>query len=156
MLRFKTAELWFKMSMEDTMRIIREGHFRGTMQRIKVEARIAGGRSYTEMAIWLNPGKPKPIMCLHTVKESGTQASVEMSTNLKRPQDSDYTKDERWLMRTGSRNFVTDDVDDLAINVDNVFWSWSMRCIRLDLMKAPNTTDNVSDSKSLSEDRNLR
>ncbi|GJS15481.1 hypothetical protein Tco_0409953 [Tanacetum coccineum] len=31
-LRFKTAELWFKMSVEDTMRIIKEDHFRGTMQ----------------------------------------------------------------------------------------------------------------------------
>ncbi|GJY71422.1 hypothetical protein Tco_0475125 [Tanacetum coccineum] len=31
-LRFKTAELWFKMSVEDTMRIIKEDHFRETMQ----------------------------------------------------------------------------------------------------------------------------
>ncbi|GJV64956.1 hypothetical protein Tco_1475784 [Tanacetum coccineum] len=31
-LRFKTVELWFKMSVEDTMRIIKEDQFRGTIQ----------------------------------------------------------------------------------------------------------------------------
>ncbi|GJU22035.1 hypothetical protein Tco_1155377 [Tanacetum coccineum] len=30
--RFKTAELWFKMSVEDTMQTIKEHHFRETMQ----------------------------------------------------------------------------------------------------------------------------
>ncbi|GJY59826.1 hypothetical protein Tco_0459718 [Tanacetum coccineum] len=31
-LQLKTAELWFKISVEDTMPIIKEDHFRGTMQ----------------------------------------------------------------------------------------------------------------------------
>ncbi|GJS62385.1 hypothetical protein Tco_0657169 [Tanacetum coccineum] len=39
-LRFKTAELWFKMSVEDTMRIIKEGQFRETMQEEMLPKRL--------------------------------------------------------------------------------------------------------------------
>ncbi|GJX05655.1 hypothetical protein Tco_0191571 [Tanacetum coccineum] len=37
MLQFKTAELLFKMFEVDTMRIIKEDHFRGTMQEKLLE-----------------------------------------------------------------------------------------------------------------------
>ncbi|GJT88831.1 hypothetical protein Tco_1070548 [Tanacetum coccineum] len=54
-------ELWFKMSVEDTMRIIKEDHFRGTMHE---EMLVSGNAVGSEQGGNENPDQAKPIKLL--------------------------------------------------------------------------------------------
>ncbi|GKC37961.1 hypothetical protein Tco_1050345, partial [Tanacetum coccineum] len=59
-LQFKTAELWFEMSVEDTMRIINEDHFRGTIQEemlylgmLEVRAEVADSDYFKDKMLFI-------------------------------------------------------------------------------------------------------
>ncbi|GJV30495.1 hypothetical protein Tco_1386943 [Tanacetum coccineum] len=110
----REEKLWFKMSVEDTMRLIKEDHFREIMQEEMVATTVTGLGHIA-------------VVC----------------QGQKRLQDSDYFKDKMLLMQAQESGAVLDeeqslflageqvtnvddDVDDspendLALNVDHVF-----------------------------------
>ncbi|GKB26831.1 hypothetical protein Tco_0866232 [Tanacetum coccineum] len=110
LLKFKTAELLFRMFKVDTMRIIKEDHFRGTMQEEMCSGN-AGACPQPKRPQDSNYFKDK--MLLMNAHENGV-----------------VLDEEQLLFLTGEHvtNF-DDDVDDLALNVDHVFEAGdSMRC----------------------------
>ncbi|GKA12889.1 hypothetical protein Tco_0692435, partial [Tanacetum coccineum] len=97
-LRFKTTELWFKMSVEDTMRTIKENHFRETMQEEMLPKRIQDS-DYI-----------KDKMLLMQAQENGVVLDEEQSLFLVGEQIINFDED----VDNSPEN-------DLALNVDHVF-----------------------------------
>ncbi|GKC10420.1 hypothetical protein Tco_1007202 [Tanacetum coccineum] len=114
-LRFKMAELWFKMSVEDTMRIIKEGQFRETMQEEMLPKRLQDSDYF------------KDKMLLMQAQENGAVLDEEQSLFLAREQVTNFD----------------DDVDDspendLALNVDHIFEADQCDAFDSDVDEAPN------------------
>ncbi|GJW27608.1 hypothetical protein Tco_0044483 [Tanacetum coccineum] len=114
---FKTGKLWFKMSVEDTMRLIKEDHFRETMQEEMV---VAGNVVRTEQRRhMINPGQRNPSIA-KSVSDQGTMQRREW-------ENKTVLDEEQSLFLAGEQvTNVDDDVDDsqehdLALNVDHIF-----------------------------------
>ncbi|GJW00135.1 hypothetical protein Tco_1555386 [Tanacetum coccineum] len=87
MLQFKTAELLFRMFEVDTMRIIKEDHFRGTTQEKFVGDMECGSQTELET---LKPGQAKPLLWCYNCKGIGhkhenvpNQSVLRIQTNFK-------------------------------------------------------------------------
>ncbi|GKF38190.1 hypothetical protein Tco_0118251 [Tanacetum coccineum] len=101
-LRFKTTELWFKMSVEDTMRTIKGKPFQRNNARGNV---VAGSRSDFKIQT-----TSRTRMLLMQAQENGAVLDEEQSLFLVGEQVTNFD----------------DDVDespenDLALNVDHIF-----------------------------------
>ncbi|GJR88235.1 hypothetical protein Tco_0212246, partial [Tanacetum coccineum] len=97
-LRFKTAELWFNVSVEDTMRTIKENHFRETMQEEILPKRLQDSDYF------------KDKMLLMQAQENSAILDEEQSLFLAGEQVINFDED-----------VDNPPENDLALNVDHVF-----------------------------------
>ncbi|GKA12101.1 hypothetical protein Tco_0691647 [Tanacetum coccineum] len=112
MLQFKTTELLFRMFEVDTMRIIKEDHFRGTTQE-----------KLLELGMWEDSDYFKYKMLLMNAHENGVVLDEEQLLFLAGEQVTNFD----------------DDVDDLALNVDHVFEADQCDAFDSDVDEAPTT-----------------
>ncbi|GKC65400.1 hypothetical protein Tco_1097998 [Tanacetum coccineum] len=115
-LQFKMAELWFKMYVEDTMRIIKEDHFRETMQEEMLPKRLQDSDYF------------KDKMLLMQAQENGAVLDEEQSLFLAGEQVTNFDHD----MNDSPE-------DDLALNVDHIFEADQCDAFDSDVDEAPTT-----------------
>ncbi|GJR81930.1 hypothetical protein Tco_0152715 [Tanacetum coccineum] len=121
---FKTAELLFKMSVEDTMRTIKETYFRETMQRGKVVAGTVEVRTEEAVIILDQPNPLSATNCIGLVLDEEQSLFLAGEQIINFDEDVDNSPE-----------------NDLALNMDHIFEANECDAFDSDVDEGPHHTD---------------
>nr|GEU95106.1 retrovirus-related Pol polyprotein from transposon TNT 1-94 [Tanacetum cinerariifolium] len=121
----------FLLQINNQLRTSSNARNQATVQDGRVVVQNVPGRKNKGKGI--NPGQARPVKCYNC---NGTGHIARNCTQPKRPQNSKYYKDKMLLMQAQENGVA---LDDLALNVDNMFQADDCDAFDSDVDEAPTT-----------------